>query len=651
MAELAADDPQEIGGYRLLGRLGSGGMGRVYLARSQGGRTVAVKLIRSELASEAEFRSRFRLEVDSARRVGERWTAPVLDADTEAELPWVATGYIAGPSLARVMSKRLRDGEGPLPERSIRTLAYGLASALIDIHGAGLVHRDLKPSNILITIDGPRVIDFGIARAVDGVPGSTRTNTGAMMGSPSYMSPEQVRSAPVTPASDVFCMASVLAYAATGRPPFGDGSGSGGLHAVMFSVAQHEPDLAGVPEPLYGLVRACLAKQQADRPSPQDIVAAVQPVSLGSSSTPWLPATLIAELGRHAMQLLDTDTPPSGADPPGELDGTAAEDAHAEHDPYAQHGEHARTVMEGRAEPAHGGREDAGPGHASGGAGSDTAAVPTGRAAANRRRPARRWTVAALAAVLVAGAGYAVSGAQLPFLGSGSGHRDGSSGVPRGFVGTWSGAVDRDGEPTGQYRSFVISEGDEGEIVANSTSLGRSYECRSDGTLRSGGKALVLDTKVVKSVPKGRCSALGRHRLTQPTRSTLVWESAGRHAVLHRVATPVRLPKGYSGTWQRPLPDGGTQRMRLTRPGAGEPPVSMVSSGPGEHCEADADLFPGSGTTDRGERVRIGPLSVDEAASNGECATGGSSTLRLTGDRLVREFPGHEGSLTYTRVR
>ncbi|MBR7678002.1 serine/threonine protein kinase, partial [Streptomyces daliensis] len=161
MGDLAADDPQWIGGYRLLSRLGSGGMGRVYLARSEGGRTVAVKLVKTELASQELFRARFRQEVEAARRVGARWTAPVLDADTEADTPWVATGYIAGPSLDEVVSGSVRGGHGPLPERSVRTLAYGLASALLDIHGAGLIHRDLKPSNVLLTIDGPRVIDFG----------------------------------------------------------------------------------------------------------------------------------------------------------------------------------------------------------------------------------------------------------------------------------------------------------------------------------------------------------------------------------------------------------------------------------------------------------------------------------------------------------
>ena len=160
-------DPQRIGDYRLIGRLGEGGMGQVFLARSDRGRTVAVKLVRAELADQEEFRARFRQEVRAALRVGGEWTAPVLDADTEAATPWVATGYIAGPSLQQVVA----GSATPLPERTVRILAAGLARALQAIHSAGIIHRDLKPSNVLLTIDGPRVIDFGIARALEAVDG------------------------------------------------------------------------------------------------------------------------------------------------------------------------------------------------------------------------------------------------------------------------------------------------------------------------------------------------------------------------------------------------------------------------------------------------------------------------------------------------
>ncbi|MGI5196136.1 serine/threonine-protein kinase [Streptomyces sp. CA-288835] len=301
-----------IGAYRLLARLGSGGMGNVYLARSDRGRTVAVKLVRQELAEQEEFRARFRQEVRNARRVGGYWTAPVLDADTEAAIPWVATGYVAGPSLQTVVGH----DHGPLPERSVRILAAGLAHALKDIHAAGIVHRDLKPSNVLVTIDGPRVIDFGIARALETVTDGGLTRTGALVGSPGFMAPEQVRGDRITPACDVFCLGSVLAYAATGELPFG--TSNSGVHALMFRIAQEEPDLEPLPEGLADLVRLCLRKDPAARPSLDDILertGAEDTVADGRSRDPWLPSMLVAQLGRHAVQLLETENPEGSEDP------------------------------------------------------------------------------------------------------------------------------------------------------------------------------------------------------------------------------------------------------------------------------------------------------------------------------------------------
>lgn len=306
MEKLGPGDPRGIGAYRLLARLGAGGMGHVYLARSERGRTVAVKLVREELAAQEEFRARFRQEVRAARRVGGHWTAPVLDADTEAAVPWVATGYVAGPSLQQVVGRE----HGALPERTVRILAAGLAHALQDIHAAGIVHRDLKPSNVLVTIDGPRVIDFGIARALETLAGDGLTRTGSLVGSPGFMAPEQVRGDRITPACDVFCLGSVLAYAATGALPFG-GAGSG-VHALMFRIAQEEPDLAGVPEGIADLVRDCLRKDPAARPTLDRILertGAEDTVSDGRFRDPWLPATLVAQLGRHAVSLLETENP------------------------------------------------------------------------------------------------------------------------------------------------------------------------------------------------------------------------------------------------------------------------------------------------------------------------------------------------------
>ncbi|MEU5057126.1 MULTISPECIES: serine/threonine-protein kinase [unclassified Streptomyces] len=319
MEKLGAGDPQRIGAYRLLARLGAGGMGQVYLARSDRGRTVAVKLVRQELAEQEEFRNRFRLEVRAARQVGGEWTAPVLDADTEADIPWVATGYVAGPSLQTVVSH----DHGALPERSVRILAAGLTHALKDIHTAGLIHRDLKPSNVLVTIDGPRVIDFGIARALETVTDGGLTRTGALVGSPGFMAPEQVRGDRITPACDVFCLGSVLAYAASGALPFG--TANSGVHALMFRIAQEEPDLEGLPEGLQELVRDCLHKDPAARPTLDQLLERTGAEDTlgdgGRTRDPWLPGALVAQLGRHAVQLLDTEDPdgatgaPSGKPP------------------------------------------------------------------------------------------------------------------------------------------------------------------------------------------------------------------------------------------------------------------------------------------------------------------------------------------------
>ncbi len=324
MEKLGPGDPQRIGAYRLLARLGAGGMGQVYLARSGRGRTVAVKLVREELAEQDEFRNRFRQEVLAARRVGGAWTAPVLDADTEAAIPWVATGYVAGPSLQSVVSR----DHGPLPERSVSILAAGLANALKDIHAAGIVHRDLKPSNVLVTIDGPRVIDFGIARALETVTDGGLTRTGALVGSPGFMAPEQVRGDRITPACDVFCLGSVLAYAASGALPFG--TANSGVHALMFRIAQEEPDLSGLPENLAELIALCLRKDPASRPTLDDLLertGAQDTLSAGGRTLdPWLPGALVAQLGRHAVQLLDAEDP----DEAGASGSAAAESPAAE---------------------------------------------------------------------------------------------------------------------------------------------------------------------------------------------------------------------------------------------------------------------------------------------------------------------------------
>ena len=262
MAEdLQPSDPESVGPYRLTRRLGAGGMGQVYLGRSPGGRLVAVKVIRPELAADSGFRARFAREVDAARQVSGMFTAPVVDADTDGPHPWLATVYVPGPNLTDAVAQR-----GPLPAGTVLTLAAGLAEALVAIHSAGLVHRDLKPSNVLLADDGPRVIDFGISRAADA---SVLTQTGMILGSPGFLSPEQGEGRPVGPPSDVFSLGAVLAFAASGASPFGEGTAA----ALVYRVVNAQPNLTRVPPQVRPLIERCLAKDPAARPAAQAVLA------------------------------------------------------------------------------------------------------------------------------------------------------------------------------------------------------------------------------------------------------------------------------------------------------------------------------------------------------------------------------------------
>ena len=260
---LQPSDPRLIGPYQLIGRLGAGGMGRVFLGVSTAGRPVAVKIIHAELAADPEFRARFAVEVAAARKVSGLFTALVVDANVGAPVPWLATAYVNGPSL----SEAVRDG-GPLSVPSLLALAAGLAKSLSAIHAAGVVHGDLKPSNVLLALDGPRVIDFGISQAAEAAPPG---RAGLVVGTPSFMSPEQAAGQPVGPLSDVFSLGAVLAFAATGRRPFGSGQAS----VVLERVVRGEPGLAGAPPEVLPLIERCLAKDPAGRPAPADLLAAV----------------------------------------------------------------------------------------------------------------------------------------------------------------------------------------------------------------------------------------------------------------------------------------------------------------------------------------------------------------------------------------
>ncbi|RSS32291.1 PQQ-binding-like beta-propeller repeat protein [Streptomyces sp. WAC08241] len=301
MERLTQHDPRRIGPFEVLGRLGAGGMGLVYLARSASGRRVAIKTVRTELAEDQLFRVRFTREVEAARAVSGFYTAAVVDADPRAAVPWLATAYVPAPSLEEIVNEC-----GPLPAQAVRWLAAGVAEALQSIHGAGLVHRDLKPSNVLVVEDGPRVIDFGIA---SGVSNTRLTMTNVAVGTPAYMSPEQARdSRSVTGASDIFSLGSMLVFAATGHAPY---HGANPVETV-FMLLREGPDLEGLPDELRPLIDSCMQMDVTRRPSPADLQAQLAPHLFGPGSddsgtaSAWLPLSATAMIerrrggGRHA---------------------------------------------------------------------------------------------------------------------------------------------------------------------------------------------------------------------------------------------------------------------------------------------------------------------------------------------------------------
>ncbi|MEU9370267.1 bifunctional serine/threonine-protein kinase/ABC transporter substrate-binding protein [Streptomyces avermitilis] len=315
MRSLRAEDPDALGGHRLLARLGAGGMGVVYLARTEAGALVALKMIRAEHAADPSFRARFRREVRPATGLTGRWVVPVTAADAEAREPWLASTFVPGPSLAEAV-----DGHGPLPTHTVITLGRLLARALAEVHAAGLVHRDVKPGNVLLALDGPRLIDFGIAQ--DG--GATAlTAPDAVIGTPGYLSPEQTRTGggEVGPASDVFSLGCVLAYAATGRRPFGTGDPA----AVLYRTVHEEPDLAGLdrllPPPVRAAVTDCLAKDPGHRPTAAGLHQRLEAAADPTGRDDWLPPGVLRLVAERSAQALDPP-PRLAASTPPERSGT-----------------------------------------------------------------------------------------------------------------------------------------------------------------------------------------------------------------------------------------------------------------------------------------------------------------------------------------
>ncbi|MFB7253414.1 serine/threonine-protein kinase [Streptomyces nojiriensis] len=388
LTALSADDPHEIGGYRLHARLGSGGMGVVYLAYTPGGRPIALKAVRREFAADPEFRERFAQEVASARRIHGLFTAQVVDSGEDDHTPWLATAYVPGPSLHQVVQRH-----GPLPVRTVLLLVAGIAEALQEIHRVGVVHRDLKPANVLIAGDGPRVIDFGIARAADA---AALTGVGLRIGTAAFMAPEQALGHPVTPATDVFALGALAGFVAGGVPPFGNGPESGALYRVV-----HEhPDLGRIPRELHDLLSWCLAKSPQDRPTTADLIAAVHAHPLVGPrpefTEGWLPRPVLEEVGDRA-----------GAGPAGEPAGSGR--------PGPPVPEHLRATVAAAAYPAPGPGGTMpyapSPGPAAGQAPHPAPAAPVLPAAPvtparrDRRRDRSRLPAAALAAVALLACG------------------------------------------------------------------------------------------------------------------------------------------------------------------------------------------------------------------------------------------------------
>jgi serine/threonine protein kinase len=497
---LTGDDPREVAGYQLRARLGSGGMGRVYLAFTPGGRPVALKMIRTEFGDDEEFRARFRQEVAAAQRVHGLFTAQVLDADPDAPQPWLATSYVPGLSLREAIS-----GHGPLPRATVLLLIAGTAEALQAIHAVGIIHRDLKPANVILAPDGPRVIDFGIARAA---AAPALTLGGLVVGSPRFMAPEQARGEQTTAAVDVFALGSLATYAITGHPPFGTDSAL----AVLGRVINEPPDLAGCPADLRPLMESCLAKDPSQRPLPSEVITACRVAAGGELAfdRSWLP-TAIAAAATAA-----TGTPP--------VPGTAAQEPPRTESTFAsQFGLVATpTGPDDGSEPS----EPAPPGTSSGWGHPDQES-PAGGTDGRRSGPGRwaRWSggkamagVASVIAVLAVAAAC-VSVLSTPTAGD---HPPAPTASGQAaFAGAWAGTMREPGWTVTSWAIELVipASGRVGRYSAPSLGCYGSFRVGSITGRTMAGVAMTTGT------PNTRCVRAARVTLALggPRRASLTW--------------------------------------------------------------------------------------------------------------------------------
>ncbi|MFJ2025757.1 serine/threonine-protein kinase [Streptomyces sp. NPDC087897] len=699
---LAAGDPVRIGPYPLLGRLGAGGMGRVYLARSAGGRTVAVKVVHEEHIANGEFRARFRREIESARRVGGRWTAPVLDADADAEQPWVATGYVPGPSLDQAVREH-----GPLPAASVHALAEGLLRALRGIHAAGIVHRDLKPSNVLLTVDGPRVIDFGIARAFQVSVESLLTSTGMVIGSPGFMAPEQVLGEGTGPAADVFSLGCVLMYAATGQLPFG--AGASNQHSVMFQIVQSSPDLTAVADaPLRALIERCLTKSAAERAG---VDALLEELAASKSATAshgaWLPPVLLARLARQSALLLDAEVPEQGgesgssavpggskgavgvgspegrgaADPvpvavPGregegvrggegvpegadvsEGEGAArapAASAPGPADP-ADPAESAVSAVAPVAAPRDLGTVDLRPAPVKAGESAakpaPAAAEPPAAPRAGRSRRRRVWIVAAVVVAVLAAGGTTAFLNRAP--GGSEGARSEGAATPPGAGDASSGPTaspsgkgdDKDGakdDGKDAPKDKGEEKGDKGEKEEGGADGEGGGSVPGSGGSDEGGSADTGDAGTGDGGGQGGAGS---------SASSGSGDDAKPPASDPEPAPDGRVPQQFVGTWSIASQYDALQphTVVIRRVSPGQSAVTLISDVQGSgHCEYTAKL---SSVAAGGTRINVGAAMVDTARSTGMCRDTEPSFFTVAGSGILHDVgPAHGSGYRYHRA-